>query len=134
MIEFKLADYNLYNRQWQWTYDTDHKVSNNWNGKHSHHPLTPGMKVCGRNLNIMGIVTDVLPDVVTLEPYKSAADQTVRTYQTKVRVLWLTGKKKGKIEEKETQNLTNFSDYKKAVSDHLQEIEDIEAEGAMTGM
>lgn len=130
MRNFKIADHDLYSRQWEWSYSYQLKE-----GRYTHNPVTPGMKVCSKQrLETMGIITHLGDDVQTLPPHNTDADQTTRVYVRSVTVLWLTGSKKGKTEIKKTSLLSDFSSYKSAVMRHVGEIEKIEAEAAQTGL
>lgn len=128
MIEFKLINHNLYGSQWEWIYN--HETSS---GHYIHHPIIPGMKVCTK-LNIIGVITHIGDKVYNQTPYKTDADQQIRVYHKEVTVLWLTGKKRGKSEVKDTDNLTHFKSYKDAVAAHLEEIEGYELEANAFGV
>lgn len=133
MIEFKLADYNLYENQWEWVWDC--RESNNYAGHYQNHPLIPGTKVCTKQrLGTVGVVTQVGEETEVETPRRGESDQTVRTYYTEVTVIWTTGSKRGKTEIKQTTDLTNFDSYKTAVLNHLKEIEGYETEAKKFGL
>lgn len=135
MIEFKLANHNLNDHQWEWEEAPDHDPQKgNWSYRYVHYPIIPGTKVCSlKALNPVGVVTHVGNEVDTVHPYRNDSDQTVRTYAKYVTVLWVTGKKKGKTEIKETKNLTNFDSYKASVQRHMDELNNYELEASVYG-
>ena len=119
MRVFKISAHNMMYYQHEWDYMTKEYIDKE---------IIPGMKVCSKSkLENVGVITHVGP-----KNHRFVGDE--REWVTSVTVLWLTGPHKGKSQEKDTNDLSNFDAYKASVMRHVGEIAKIEEEASRTGM
>ena len=124
MRTFKINNYRL--DHWSNLFTSlpnDNGVGRHWG--YVHHSISIGMRVCPLNgMKSVGIITDVEVETPTgFHPDKMESKH--------VTVRWTRGPNKGKTEVKEPRHLANFEAYKQAVTEHLNELNDIEAEATM---